>query len=81
MSILERPGSDVLLPSRGLPYGDAIPEGRVTVYAMKTIDEKLFTGLNKRIDFENVIDTLIKRCTNIPKDFKPSDLYTGDRIL
>ena len=81
MSIIERPGSDCILPSQGKPYGDLLPNGLITVYSMKTTEEKLFGGLSKKSDFENVIDTLISRCTSIPKDLKPSDLYTGDRVF
>lgn len=81
MALLERPGSSFNLPSLGKPYGDLLPGGKINIYAMKTTEEKLFAGLNKPGDFENVMDTLITRCTDLPKELKPSDLYTGDRTF
>lgn len=79
MSELERPGQDAILPSLGKPYKGAIPGGLVSVYAMRTTEEKLFAGLTKATDFENVIDRLIVSCSSIPKELKPSELYVGDR--
>lgn len=76
---IERPGKQVTLPSLGLPYEGKIPGGQCTVYSMKTVDEKLFAGINKRMDFEDVIDQLIARCTDI-KDLPPRELYLGDRL-
>lgn len=76
-----RPGSVVQLPSKGKPYGGAIPNGNVTVFSMKTTEEKLFGGISKRMDFENVIDTLIRRCSNIPESLKSEELYIGDRVF
>lgn len=78
---IERAGQNVVLPSLGKPYNGLVPNGEVTVYTMKTTEEKLFAGLNKASDFENVIDTLISRCTSIPKELKPSELYVGDRVF
>lgn len=77
---IERPGKQVTLPSLGAPYEGKLPEGTCTVFAMKTIDEKLFAGINKRADFEDVIDQLITRCTSIPKELPPRELYLGDRL-
>jgi hypothetical protein len=53
----------------------------VTVYAMKTVHEKLFGGMQKRSDMEMVVDQLIQRCTNLPKELTPEDLYVGDRVF
>lgn len=78
---IERPGKNVILPSRGLGYEGKLPDGVCTVFAMKTIDEKLFAGINKRVDFEDVMDQLITRCTTIPKELSPKDLYLGDRLF
>ena len=79
----QRAGSLVVLPSKGLDpkTKEVIPRGEVTVYSMKTVDEKMFGGISKRIDFETVIDTLIRRCSNIPESVRPEDLYTGDRVF
>lgn len=81
MSLIERPGSDFTLPSLGKPYGDLIPGGVVSIKSMTTTEEKLFGGLSKLADFEKVIDTLITRCVKLPKEIKPDDLYTGDRVF
>ena len=69
------------MPSKGKPYGDRIPHGLITVYSMTTQEEKLFAGISKKIDFENVIDALIKRCSGIPDSLRPGDLYVGDRVF
>lgn len=77
----ERLGQKFRLPSLGKAYGDLLPDGEIEIFAMKTTEEKLFTGLTKAQDFENVIDTLIARCTSLPKELKPADLLTGDRVF
>ena len=69
----------VKLPSKGKPYEGQIPNGELTVFSMKTPEEKMFGGISKRMDFENVIDALIRKCSNLPKDFRPEKLYIGDR--
>lgn len=76
-----RPGTEVFLPSKGLPYGGLLPNGSVEVISMTTTDEKMFAGISKKMDFENVIDTLIRRCTKLPAEIKPSNLYVGDRVF
>ena len=48
---------------------------------MLTTDEEMFAGISKRGDIETVIDSLIVRCTNLPKDLKPDMLYSGDRVF
>lgn len=48
---------------------------------MKTVDEKLFGGMTKRSDMETVVDQLIRRCSSLPKEFDPLDLYIGDRVF
>lgn len=77
-----RAGAEVTLPSRGKDpqTKDVIPGGVLTVYSMKTTDEKLFGGITKRSDFESVVDTLIRRCSNLPESIKPEKLYIGDRV-
>jgi len=37
--------------------------------------------MNKPIDIENVLDTLIRRCTSLPEKMRPGSLYAGDRLF
>jgi len=74
-----RTGTEVFLPSRGFPYGSLITNGRMEVYSMTTLEEKMFAGITKKIDFENVIDQLIRRCSSLPQNMRPGELYVGDR--
>lgn len=76
----DRPGAVISLPSLGRPYGGLLPDGKLTVYAMKTTEEKLFGGLGKRSDIENVLDILIRKCSDLPDALAPKDLYIGDRL-
>ena len=76
-----RPELEVKLPSLGRAYQGQIPEGIMKVYALRTVDEKLLTGANKALDFENIVDTLLRRCTNLPEKMRPGTLYTGDRVF
>lgn len=73
----ERPGSESVLPSLGQYYGDSLPGGVCNVMAMRTVEEKLFSGLSRRADVERVLDDLIKRCTDLT--VAPDKLLLGDR--
>ncbi len=66
------------LPSRGLLYGEALPDGKVELRPMKTSDEKLLAGGGaNRIA---LIDTLIKRC--LKTDAVPyNKLLSGDKTF
>lgn len=68
-------GSQVTLPSNGIPYGALT--GEVTILPTTTKEEKMITsaGPNSGI---SIIDTLISRCVR-GIDVKPEDMLVGDR--
>ncbi len=49
----------VNLPSRGLPYGDLIPDGIVKMAPMRTKEEKLLYGNADRV---RMLETIVRRC-------------------
>ena len=64
------------LPSRGLLYGDALPDGKVMMSPMRTSDEKLLAGGGA--NRQQLINTLIKRC--LKTDVVPyNKLLIGDK--
>lgn len=50
---------EVELPSRGMFYGDQLPEGKVTIRPIKVLEEKLLAGGGNRMD---LADKVLKRC-------------------
>jgi len=66
------------LPSMGLFYGGAIPEGKVEYFPMTAREEKILAGGFK--DGNQLIDTIIKACVptlTIPVE----DLLIGDKFF
>jgi hypothetical protein len=75
---LEILGTEVLLPSKGLPYNGLIPDGKVRVLPMRTRDEKRIIG-SAPSDALNNIDAVLDRCIPV-KDFSADKYVTGDRF-
>ena len=65
------------LPSRGLFYGDKLPDGKVEMSPMRTSDEKLLAGGVS--DRAKLIDTLLKRC--IITEFPYNEFMIGDKYF
>jgi hypothetical protein len=63
----------IQLPSRGLFYGDKVPDGLVTVIPMGTEQEKLFAA---RRDGSAIISKIIEDCLTAP--IPHLELLTGD---
>ena len=67
----------VQLPSRGIPYGDALPEGWVELAPMTTKEEKLL--LSARADRRELLHTVVKRC--LKTDTVPlEDMLVADHM-
>lgn len=47
------------LPSRGLPYGDKLPGGKVEMAPMRTKEEKIFASTH---DQEGILERIVERC-------------------
>jgi len=75
-------GSEVELPSRGVPYGTKLPGGTVTVAPMTTLEEKILAASNPQTAIE-CLNMLIARCVPTLKDadLAPGDLVSGDRFF
>jgi len=65
------------LPSRGLLYGEALPDGKVLISPMTTADEKLLAGGTG--DRVALIDTLLERKL-VPCGVPYDDFLVGDKI-
>ena len=66
------------LPSKGMLYGDAIPEGKVTVTAMNVLDEKRLGGSPKT--FEATVSNIISMNVH-PMLEDTDDLLAGDKFF
>jgi|SRR5581483_175986 len=55
----------IVLPSRGVLYGDAIPEGKVTIRNLTTQEEKLLSS--SKASAGNAFDKIISLCVVSPK--------------
>lgn len=64
------------LPSKGIYYGDQLPNGDITVKPISAKEEKIFAG--SRGSKDNVISKFLKNC--IVSDINPDDLLVGDRF-
>ena len=67
---------EVILPSKGLLYGDMIKDGKVVIRSMTTAEEKKVLGSPSMDTFNEVIQS----CVISPKDLKLSDLITADSM-
>jgi hypothetical protein len=63
------------LASKGLLYGDLLPEGLVQCNPWSTEEERIF--VSPSIDFDDALSRVIKNCTNLP--FPPDKLLIVDR--
>lgn len=75
-------GTDIDLPSRGLPYGDKLPGGVVRVNPWTTREQMLISGTNPTQSL-SAINTLLDRCcpTLHEVGMKSADLITADRVF
>jgi len=75
-------GTDVELPSRGLPYGDKLPGGVVRVTPWTTREQMLIAGSNPAQSLP-AINTLLDRCTPTLTEvgLRSVDLITADRVF
>lgn len=63
------------LPSRGIPYGDDIPES-FTMKPMTLNETKIIYGSSNTM---NALDSVLKKCINI-EDFPVHKLLLGDKL-
>jgi hypothetical protein len=72
------PWEDCQLPSRGVYYGGAIPEGMIKVRPMGiTVDKILATQRLARSG--QALDMIFRHCVQLPNGFDHLDLLDGDR--
>ncbi len=73
----------VQLPSRGLPYGDLLPDGKITIHPWTTEEQLEFLqeGSNPVISLNSMMDRIVKRNTIFPEDFQYTQLLSGDRLF
>jgi hypothetical protein len=72
------PRFPVLLPSRGVLYGDKLPDGKVFIRRMGTNEESmLFSQGNQGIDR---VANVLKICTQLPAGLEASELLLQDRM-
>jgi hypothetical protein len=74
------PWEEVVLPSKGVYYGDAVPGGVVRVRAMGTYADKIL-ATQRLAQSGQSIDYLFQHCVQFPGDFSPLDLLAGDRVF
>lgn len=68
---------DLILPSKGKPYGDLIPDGKIVIRALNTNDEKvLFSGSST-----NSINKAISGCIIKPDKVNLYDLVDQDQYF
>jgi hypothetical protein len=75
-------GTEIDLPSRGLPYGEKLPGGVVRVNPWTTREQMLISGTNPTQSL-SAINTLLDRCcpTLHEAGMKSADLITADRVF
>jgi hypothetical protein len=75
------PWEDVVLPSRGLYYDGAVPDGRVKVRPMGLAADKIL-ATQRLAQSGKSIDWLFRKCVQFPDSkFDPLSLLAGDRIF
>lgn len=72
------PWEEIQLPSLGLYYGDAMPEGKVEVRPMGITAEKILSTQRLAATGKS-IDLMLKKCVKFPQSFSASDLLLGDK--
>lgn len=72
------PWEPVTLPSKGVYYGDSIPDGVVQVRPMSIYTEKILSTL-RLAKSGQALDMIFKYCVRFPnEEFDPMDLLVGD---
>ena len=66
----------VLLPSRGLLYGDKVPDGRVNIRKL-TVGEEIILQSTGGTE---LVSALIQACVQLPNGFAHGDLLSSDRL-
>jgi hypothetical protein len=75
------PWEEVILPSKGLYYNGAVPDGRVEVRPMGLAAEKIL-ATQRLAQSGKSIDHLFKKCVKFPgQNFDPLNLLAGDRVF
>ena len=75
------PWEEVVLPSRGLYYAGAVPDGRVQVRPMGLAADKIL-ATQRLAQSGKSIDWLFRKCVQFPDaKFDPLNLLAGDRIF
>jgi len=75
------PWEEVVLPSQGLYYDGAIPDGRVKVRPMGLAAEKIL-ATQRLAQSGKSLDWLFKKCVEFPDGkFDPLSLLAGDRVF
>lgn len=67
---------EVYLPSRGIPYGDVLPEGKVCIRPMTLREEKLLLSMRK--DKLSILDEILENCL-LTKTMPLRDYLIGDK--
>jgi hypothetical protein len=69
----------MLLASRGKPYGDLIPDGKLNVFPMTVTEEQIIaTGTG---DMGRTINQVVQRLTELPEGLSFDDLLVIDRFM
>lgn len=75
------PWEDIVLPSEGLYYDGAVPDGRVQVRPMGLFADKILATQRLAASGKS-LDWLFRKCTKFPDGkFDPINLLAGDRIF
>jgi len=72
------PWEEVTLPSLGLYYGGALPDGKVYVRAMSMQDDKVF-ATQRLAQSGQTIDYILRHCVKLPDGFDTANMIIGDR--
>lgn len=71
------PWEIVTLPSRGVYYGDKMPDGRLEVRPMGVDVDKLLTN-QRLIESGSLPSRIVETCTRLPDDFSIREMLAGD---
>lgn len=69
----------VTLPSKGMPYGDKIPQGKVWISAMTTKEEKVFASNSSSAN--DKFNLLLNSCCYLGEGVFAADLLISDRFF
>lgn len=74
------PWGPMVLPSRGLYYGGAIPNGTIDIRPMGIFAEKVL-ATPRLAQTGRSLDFLFDKCVRFPDGFDQQDLLVGDRVF